>query len=471
MNVVQALDIHEKLKPIKQKEIDCLKEVVRGNVILSSDKQYDHHRSLWNGMIDKRPAFIVECTGTTDVVEAVKFAKDHNLLISVRGAGHNIAGRALNDQVMLIDLQNLRSVHVDPIHNEAIVSPGATLGDIDHETQTYGLALPVGINSTTGIAGLTLGGGFGWLSRKYGMTIDNLISAELVTPDGDVLVCDKTHYPDLYWAIRGGGGNFGIITSFRFKLHPVGPTVEAGPIIFKLDEAKSILKKYRTFCQSCPETFSAWAVLRHAPPFPFLDKQYHGKVVLIIACICHGDAKTTKHCIDKIKSFGTPIGNAFGPHQYKQFQAVFDPLLTPGSRNYWKSHNFESLNDATLDVVIQYAKNLPGAESEIFIAQMGGVVNAIEKEATAYPHRDIEFIMNVHTRWQDPKDDKKCIEWARDFYKATLPFATGGVYVNFVSAGDDNLESAYGKNAQKLSQIKQKYDPQNRLRANLNIRP
>ncbi len=471
MNGISTLDINEQLKNIDKQELTHLQESIRGQVFTPSEAGYDHGRTLWNGMLDKKPAFIVRCSGTADVIAAVKFANTHDLLISVRGAGHNIAGRALQDDVMLIDLQDLRSVFVDLSKEEAIVSPGATLGDIDHETQMYGLALPVGINSTTGIAGLTLGGGFGWISRKYGLTIDSLLSAQVVTPKGDVVVCDEQNNSDLFWAIRGGGGNFGIITSFRFKLHPVGPSVMAGPLIFDFDEAKSILMKFNDLSTKLPQELSVWSVMRQAPPFPFLDEKYHGKLVLIMPCIYTGPEQDANQYIDKIRALGTPLADAVGPHQFTDFEAAFDPLLTPGARNYWKSHNFKNINEQAIDLIINYAGQLPSPETEIFLAQLGGAINTIDKDATAYPHREVEFVMNVHTRWQDEKQDQVCIDWARALYKDTLPHATGGVYVNFVSEGDDSVDSAYGENTEKLSAIKKKYDPDNRLRNNLNISP
>lgn len=471
MSTIQVLDYKNQVKQLNNIVLDELANQIRGQIILPGDAAYDKARSLWNAMIDKRPAFIVQCSGAADVCHAVKFAKQHDLLISVRGAGHNIAGRALSDKVMLIDLEKLRTVSVDANNKTAVISPGATLGDIDHETQLYGLALPIGINSTTGIAGLTLGGGFGWLSRRHAMTVDNLISAEVVTTSGNCLSCDNKENSDLFWAIKGGGGNFGIVTSFKFQLQEVGPEVMAGPIIFDINEAKKVLIDYREFCKINPEDMSVWSILRKAPPFPFLAEQYHGKPVLIMACMHLGSESEAAPLIEKVRQFGHPIGDGFGPHVYTQFQAAFDPLLTPGSRNYWKSHNFKTIDDGMIDLLIQYAATLPSDGSEIFMAQMGGATNRIASGATAYPHRDIEFIMNVHTRWEDIVLDKKCIDWARAFFNEAKPYATGGVYSNFVSEGDDSTDDAYASNFAKLARIKAKYDPDNRLRSNLNITP
>lgn len=468
---IQAKTIEDKLLTINQNQIDQLRSSLRGELITPANDHYTEVCQIWNGMIERKPALIVQCQETFDVLKAVQFAKKNRLLISVRGGGHNIAGRCIYDNVMLIDLSIMRSVRVDPGNSIAIVEPGATLADVDHETQNYGLALPVGINSTTGIAGLTLGGGFGWLSRKYGMTVDHLISAELVTVQGERIVCDKNTYPDLFWAIRGGGGNFGIITSFTFNLCPVGPEVIAGPLVFKLEDGKKVLRNYRDFCKTSSTDSSTWSVLRNAPPFPFLDSSYHGKPVLILVTLYTGPIEKSKNLLDAMRGLGNPLGDGIGPHLYSDFQRAFDPLLTPGFRNYWKSHNFKELSDGLIDMTMQYANKLPSPHTEIFIAQMGGATNQIPEDATAYPHRDIEFIMNVHARWEYPREDEKCISWARNYFKATEPFAEKGVYVNFVSEGDDNLQEAYAKNLSRLKNIKAKYDPENVLRSNLNIAP
>ncbi len=468
---LNAKTIENKLLELSPNQLEVLRSSLRGELITPESDRYAEVCKIWNAMIVHKPAFIIQCQGTVDVLKAVQFANKNRLLISVRGGGHNIAGRCIYDDIMLIDLGKMRSVRVDPENSIVVVEPGATLGDVDHETQNYGLALPVGINSTTGIAGLTLGGGFGWLSRKYGMTVDHLVSAEVITVQGERILCDKDTNPDLFWAIRGGGGNFGIVTSFTFNLCPVGPEVIAGPLVFKLEDAKKVLLNYRTFCKTSPDDLSTWAVLRNAPPFPFIEPSYHGKPVLILATLFTGSIGESKELLAKLRGLGDSIGDGIGPHLFTDFERAFDPLLTPGFRNYWKSHNFKELSDELIDVTLQYVNNLPSPYTEIFIAQMGGATNRVPQEATAYPHRDIEFIMNVHTRWDSPSEDEKCITWARDYYKATDSFAAKGVYVNFVSEGDDNTNEAYAENLVRLKNIKAKYDPENVLRSNLNIAP
>jgi FAD/FMN-containing dehydrogenase len=452
-------------------DVADLRSKIHGEVLTEADSNYDEVREIWNAMIDRKPGLIVRCMDSDDVVQAVRFAKQRDLLVSIRGAGHNIAGKSIQDGTLLIDLSLMRSVRVDPDARTAAAGPGATLGDVDRETQAYGLAVPTGINSTTGIGGLTLGGGFGWLSRSLGLTIDNLIAAEVVTAAGERIRCSESEHPDLFWATRGGGGNFGIVTEFEFKLHPVGPEVTSGPIVFPQLEAKEVLLRYREFCKDSPEELTVWAVLRGAPPLPFLDPSVHGTSVLILAALYNGSLEEGAEALEPLRKLGNPIADGFGPHPFAGFQQAFDPLLTPGMRNYWKSHNFTELSDGLVDRLVEYAAALPSPHSEIFVAQMGGATNRVAPDATAYPHRDVEFVMNVHTRWEDPEQDETCIDWARDFYNATEPFATGGVYVNFISEGEDRVEGAYGANYARLAEVKAKYDPENFFRINQNITP
>jgi FAD/FMN-containing dehydrogenase len=471
MAELQVRSLDGDMKILNDEVLSELHGRVRGQVIVSGDPDYNEVRQIWNAMIDRHPAVIVRCTGTADVLYAIQFAKQHQLLTSIRGAGHNIAGKSLYDGAFLIDLSNMRSVRVDPQERVAVVEPGATLGDVDHETQAYGLAVPVGINSTTGIAGLTLGGGFGWLSRTYGMTVDNLLAIEVVTAEGKRLRCDKNHHADLFWASCGGGGNFGVVTSFEFKLHAVGPEVMSGPIVFPFEQAYSVLHAYRDFCANCPEELTVWAVIRDAPPLPFLKPDVHGTRVLILVALYSGDMEAGKQALAPLHQLGEAIANGFAPHPFVGFQQAFDPLLTPGARNYWKSHNFTELSDGLIEQLVEYGSKLPTPQSEIFIAQMGGATNRVAPDANAYPHRDVEFIMNVHTRWDNTSQDGSCFEWAREFYDATKPFATGGVYVNFISEDEDRVQGAYGANYERLAEVKAKYDPDNFFRLNQNISP
>ncbi|SEG25050.1 FAD-binding oxidoreductase [Marinobacterium lutimaris] len=456
---------------LNDEQLAEIQGAIHGQVICPGDTAYDQSREIWNAMIDRKPGLILVCSGTADVMSAVAYARKHNLLVSVRGAGHNIAGKSLSDGAVLIDLSALKSVRVDPDAKTVKVGPGATLGDLDHETQAFGLACPVGINSTTGVAGLTLGGGFGWLSRSYGMTVDNLISAEIVTAGGARLVCNEQQNPDLFWAIRGGGGNFGIVTEFEFRLHPVGPMLMAGPTVFPFSQAKSVLGAYRELCAKAPDQLTVWAVIRDAPPLPFLEEEVHGTKVVIIVGVYNGELSEGEKALAPIHKLGDELGTGIGAYPFAGFQQAFDPLLTPGARNYWKSHNFTGLPDDLIDMLVDYGGRLPSSQSEIFVAQMGGATNRVDPVATAYPHRDTEFIMNVHTRWETEDQDKNCIDWARDFYDATRPLATGGVYVNFISEGEDRIDGAYGANYDRLAAIKAQMDPDNFFRENQNITP
>lgn len=445
---------------------------VRGSVVNQNDDSYDEVRVIWNAMIDRKPGLIIQCAGSEDVVQAVRFARENQVLTSVRGGGHNIAGKALCDGGLLIDLSNLKAVKVDPERKTARVEPGATLADVDRETQAFGLALPVGINSTTGVAGLTLGGGFGWLSRKFGLTSDNLLSADVVTAEGSLVRCSSDENTDLFWAIRGGGGNFGIVTSFEFQLHPVDPEVLSGLIVHPFSAASEVLKFYREFTATTPDELTVWIVLRDAPPLPFLPEEVHGTKVLILATVYNGSIEDGEDALKELRDFGDPIADVIQPTPFAAFQQAFDPLLEPGARNYWKSHNFTELSDGLLDELLAYVETLPSPQSEIFIAQVGGQINRVAVEATAYPHRDAKFIMNVHTRWENSSQDAECIDWARKFYEACKPFSTGGVYMNFLSEGEEErIEGAYGQNFKRLMQVKSIYDPENLFRTNQNIRP
>jgi FAD/FMN-containing dehydrogenase len=457
---------------VNQAVLEKLKRDVSGQIVLPGDKDYDAARRIWNAMIDKRPALIVYCATTHDVVRAVNFAMDTGLPLAVRGGGHNIAGNAVCEGGIVVDLSRMKAATVDPGSRRVIIEAGALLADLDAATQVYGLATPVGINSTTGLAGLTLGGGFGWLSRKHGMTVDNLESAEVVTAAGEVVRASAGENPDLFWALQGGGGNFGVVTRFEFRLHPVGPEVLSGLIVYPLAEAKSVLQQYREFAAKAPDELAVWAVLRKAPPLPFLPAEVHGKEILALALCYAGDPARGEPLVAPLTRLGTVLGAHVGVQPYVNWQQAFDPLLAPGARNYWKSHNFSKLDDRLFDTVIQYAGKLPSPQCEIFLGAIGGATARPRSDATAYAHRDAQFVMNVHGRWDDAADDQRGIRWAREFFNATAPFATGGVYVNFLTADEgERVKSAYGPNYDRLAGVKRRYDPANLFRVNQNIVP
>ncbi len=452
--------------------INSLKAAVKGRVVVPTDPDYDEVRTIWNAMIQRRPSVIVQCASADDAATALAFARENQLDIAVRGAGHNIAGNAICDYGLVIDFSNMKTVQVDPDQRRAFVEPGATLADFDAAVQAHGLATPVGINSTTGIAGLTLGGGFGWLTRQYGLTVDNLVGADLVMADGSKLHASNSENPDLFWAIRGGGGNFGIVTRFEFALHPVGPEILAGLMVFPFGQAKQVLNRYREFVETAPEELNVWVVMRRAPPLPFLPEEVHGKEVVVLAIFYGGEISKGEELIAPLRQFGDAHGEHIGAQPYSAWQQAFDPLLTPGARNYWKSHNFTELQDGALDCMIQYAGQLPSDQCEIFIGLIAGAANRVAVDAMAYPSRDARFVLNVHARWDQAKDDDPCRDWARSFFKASKPYASGGAYVNFMTEEEgDRVASAYGANHQRLAQLKKQYDPDNLFHLNQNIRP
>jgi FAD/FMN-containing dehydrogenase len=449
-----------------------LRETIKGSVLAPDDPGYEEARQVWNATIDRRPAVIVQCVQADDVPPVIRFARKNGLEFSIRGGGHNIAGNALCDNGVTIDFSRMKNVRVDAGKRRAYVEPGATLANFDEAVQAHGLATPVGINSTTGIAGLTLGGGFGWLTRKYGMTIDNLISIELITAEGKKLRASETENADLFWAIRGGGGNFGVVTQFEFRLFPVGPEIVAGLIVFPFNQAKQILTKYRQFVNSAPEELNVWVVLRKAPPLPFLQETVHGKEVVILPIFYSGAIAEAEKLTAPLRTFGTALGTHIGAQPYVQWQKAFDPLLTPGARNYWKSHNFTELADGALNSIIEFGGKLPSLQCEIFLGLIAGAPNRIAADAMAYGHRDARFVLNVHGRWDEAADDQKCIGWAREFFKASSPYASAGAYVNFMTAEEgDRVAAAYGSNYERLVEIKRRYDPENVFRFNQNIKP
>jgi FAD/FMN-containing dehydrogenase len=449
-----------------------LKGTIKGTVLVPNDPDYEEARQIWNAMIDRRPAAIVQCAQADDVSSVIRFARKNGFELSIRGAGHNIAGNALCDNGITVDFSRMKNVRVDAGKKRAYVEPGATLADLDGATQAHGLAVPVGINSTTGIAGLTLGGGFGWLTRKYGMTIDNLVSVDMVTAEGKKIRASENENSDLFWAIRGGGGNFGVVTQFEFRLFPVGQEIVAGLIVFPFAEAKQVLTKYRQFVASAPEDLNVWVVLRKAPPLPFLPESVHGKEVVVLPIFYSGAVADAEKFIAPLRAFGEAHGEHIGAQPYVAWQKAFDPLLTPGARNYWKSHNFTELPDGALNSIIEFAGKLPSLQCEIFIGLIAGAPNRVAANAMAYGHRDAKFVLNVHGRWDETKDDQKCIAWAREFFKASAPYASAGAYVNFMTADEgDRVAAAYGSNYDRLLEIKRRYDPENVFHLNQNIKP
>ena len=459
-------------KLVDAAKIGILQGALKGELIDQYAPSYDEVRAIWNAMINRKPGLIVRCREAADVVHAVNFGRDNGLLVAVRGGGHNIAGSAVCEGGIVIDLSQMTTVQVDAAARKARVDPGATLADVDKATQAFGLAIPTGINSTTGIAGLTLGGGFGWLTRKYGLTIDNLLAAEIVTADGKLRRASATENQDLFWALRGGGGNFGVVTAFEFNLSPVGPEIYSGLIVHPFADAPEVLKAYRQALATAPDELTCWTVSRQAPPLAFLPIEWHGKEVLVLAlCYC-GKVKNGEQAAAPLRRIGNPIASHLGPSPYAGWQQAFDPLLTAGARNYWKSHDLADLSDEAIELIIQAVRHLPAPECEIFTAHVGGAAGRISADATAFPQRKSHFVMNVHARWRDPGMDQTCIGWARSLFAAMSPHAVGTAYINFMPHDEsERVESAYGINFGRLKGLKRQYDPSNLFRMNQNIDP
>jgi FAD/FMN-containing dehydrogenase len=452
--------------------IDRLRGALRGALLTPESPEYDRARAVWNAMHDRHPGLIARCAGAADVIAAVNFAREHRVALAVRGGGHNVAGSGVCDGGLVIDMSMMRSVRVDPVARTARVEPGCTLADVDRETQAFGLALPTGVNSTTGIAGLTLGGGFGWLSRRCGLTVDNLISADVVTADGALRRASETENADLFWAIRGGGGNFGVVTSFEYRLHEVGPLVLAGLVVHPLDDAPAVLRAYRDLMADAPDALTCWFVLRKAPPAPFLPPAWHGREILALAICWSGALDEGERVTAPLRRAGRPVADVVAPLPYAVWQTFLDASGTAGMRNYWKSHDVASLGDDLIDLLVYHARTLPDPQCDIAFAHLGGAVGRVPTGATAYGRRDAAFTLLVHGRWDDPARDGEVTAWARGVFESAAPFATGGVYVNFMSQDEgDRVRAAYGANHDRLVALKTRWDPTNLFRANQNIRP
>jgi FAD/FMN-containing dehydrogenase len=457
---------------IEQSIIEEFKASFRGSVLSAGTHGYDQARKIWNGMFDRKPALIARCVGNSDVIKSVKFAQENGLEISVKGGGHNSAGTAVCNGGLMIDLSLMRRVTVNQQKKTARVDGGCLLGDVDFETQLYGLAVSAGIVSHTGVGGLALGGGFGWISRKYGLSVDNLLSAEVVTAGGQLVTASENENPDLFWGIRGGGGNFGIVTSFEFKCADIGQEVYSGLIVKAFDDIRKYMQFHREYVRTLPDEMTVWMVARHAPPLPFLPDDVHGKMVVIVPFVWLGDQEEGEKLIKPIREATTSLGEGIGMNPWVGWQSGFDGLVGHGARNYWKSHHLKNLSDDCIDQIIEFAGKLPSEECEVFIPHMEGAPSRALQNNTAFAHRSTPFVLNIHTRWQETADDEKCLKWAREFHDSTQDFANG-VYVNFLSQeGEDRIKEAYTVEVwDRLVKIKNKWDPENRFHMNQNIKP
>ena len=436
---------------------------LRGEVVLPADAGYEDARRIWNGNIDKRPAIIARCQGADDVAACLAFAREGRLPLSVKGGGHSAAGSALCDGGLTIDLSPMNAVEVDAERRVARADAGLLLGDLDRATQAAGLATTAGVVSHTGIAGLTLGGGIGYLGRQHGLTCDNLLAAELVTADGRKLRASADENRELFWGLRGGGGNFGVVTSFEYRLHPVGPTVLAGSVVYPGSQAREVLRFYSDFSLKAPDALAANAVLQSTP---------EGDAVVAIAVCYAGRLEDGERVLEPLRRFGTPLADEIGPVPYVEFQTALDEVFAHGQQYYWRSRFIREIADGLIDALLEHFARVPSPNTLIVFQQTGGAASRIGPEETAFFHRDAQYDLIIASIWTDPRDSQANIRWAREVGDAATPFGSEGVYVNnMIDEGGEQIRAAYGNNYERLVALKNEYDPANLFRLNANIKP
>lgn len=458
---------------LKAETLEGLRARLRGILVLPGDSGYDEIRSVWNAMIDRRPALIVRCLGVADVVTCVDFAREHDLTLSIKGGGHNISGLAVSEGGLMLDMSLMRGVWVDPVAQTARVQAGCLLGDVDRETQIHGLAAVLGFVSSTGAAGLTLGGGFGYLTRRFGWGCDNVLSMEVVTADGRVISASETQNRDLFWALRGGGGNFGVVTNFEYKLRAVGPQVVAGAIAWRAEDAPSVLEMHRALVEQSPPELTAVAVMRKAPPAPWLANEIHGKPVVLLF-VCHtGPIKEGESLVAPIKAFGSPVGDVIQARTYVSQQSLLDATQPKGRRYYWKSEFLPKLEPKLIAKAIEHAQRMVSPHSAVLFFPIGGALQKLPPNHSAVGNRDAAVSLNIMGAWESVQDDEANINWARSAWRDLRQFSTGGTYINFLTEeeGEERIRAAYGANYDRLVQVKTRWDPANLFRMNKNIRP
>ncbi len=460
---------------INETIIEQFRGSLKGQLIDSKDADYEEARKVWNGMIDKHPMFIVRCVNEDDVEKAVNFARGNKLEIAVRGGGHNVAGFSTCDDGIVIDLSPMKKIEIDKSSQTARAQAGLTWGEFDKATQEYGLATTGGLVTTTGVAGFTLGGGFGWLVRKYGMTIDNLQAVEMILANGKRVSASPAENPDLFWGVRGGGGNFGIVTSFTFKLYPVGPEVYGGALFYPVDKAKDVLSFYNKWTQSLPDELSTMSAFLTAPPEPFVPKELVGTQMIAIGVCYTGEKEEGDKLLKPLRDLTPPAIDLVGPIPYVALQGMFDATAPKGIHSYWRTQYFNDLTDNTIDTLLKQVSNLKNLSpfSAVHIHHWGGAITRVKQEETAFSHRDARFVINIVGLWMAGDDPDKHINWVRNSSDAVKQFSTGKLYLNFMAdTGEDKVMAAYGKDKYaKLVQLKNKYDPENLLHLNQNIKP
>jgi FAD/FMN-containing dehydrogenase len=450
---------------------------LRGELLRPGDSAYEGTRRIWNGMIDKRPALIARCAGVGDVMDSVNFARENDLLLAVRGGGHNVAGNAVCEGGLVIDLSQMKGVRVDPQRRTARAEGGATLGDLDHETQVFGLATPLGAVSKTGIAGLTLGGGLGWLRRKHGLSSDNLVSVDVVTADGAFLTASETENTDLFWGIRGGGGNFGVVTSFKYRLHPVGPEVMFCFVIYPGERAKEVLSFCEQYVAEAPDEVSPIAVLGRVPPLEIFPERWHGEPMVALLAMYAGEAEEGERVLKPLRDLGGAIADISARMSYTQAQSVLDEDYPDGWRYYWKSQNLGGLSDEVIERLMHHAAAAPSPHSTVDVWYQGGKMARIGAGESAFGDRSAPILLGVEANWEDPQDDvtdQANVAWVRECIADLRRFSRGGAYLNFpgfYEEGDRMMREAFGENHERLVALKDKYDPTNLFRLNQNVIP
>jgi hypothetical protein len=470
-NLAAATQNQGKGVELMAQSIEQLKAAIRGEVIQPSDASYDLARKVYNGMIDKRPRLIVRCVDVADVIAAVAFGVENQMLTAIRSGAHNGAGLGTCDDGLVIDLSRMKGIRVNPAERTVRVEPGCVWGDVDHATHTFRMSTPSGLISTTGVAGLTLGGGIGYLSRRYGLTIDNLLSVDMVLADGRFVTANADENSDLFWAVRGGGGNFGVVTSFEFRLHPVH-TVQFGPTFWPLEEAATVLRAYRDFIQKAPEEVSGFFAFLVVPPAPMFPEHLHLKKVCGIVWCCTGSVEDTDKLLKPMRSLGNPLFDHVSPAPFPAAQSLFDPLFVSGLQWYWRADNFTELNDEAIARHVEHGSKIPTMLSTMHLYPVNGAPQRVGRNETAYSCREALFCEVIVGVDPDPANGNKIGKWCKEYWDALHPFSTGGAYVNFMmDEGQERVQATYRDNYQRLAEIKRKYDPNNFFRVNQNIRP
>jgi len=458
---------------LESKQVDALKAALRGTLLRSGDDGYADARSIWNAMIDRRPALIVRCVGVSDIVSCVKFARETGIALSMKGGGHNIAGLAVAEGGLMLDLSLMRGVWVDPKARVANAQPGCLLGDLDRETQLHGLAAVLGFVSLTGIAGLTLGGGFGYASRRFGWTSDNVRSMDLVTAEGKLVHASEEQNADLFWGLRGGGGNFGVVVNISYDLYPLGPEIFGGGIAWPAASAPEVLSMFQKVAESAPPELTVVAVLRIAPPAPWINKELHGQPIIAMFVCYIGKVEDGEKLLAPVKAFGKPVGDIIQRRPYVSQQSLLDATQPKGRRYYWKSEYLPRLSPELFGSVIENARGILSPHSAVTMFQLGGAVGKHANGHSAVGNRDAAFVLNIMASWEKPDDDNANVEWARATWRDMKRFSTGGTYINFLTEEEsgERIQAAYGANFARLAQLKAKWDPQNLFRMNKNIAP